>query len=217
MTYAIPLQGIDAVSGMQFSEVLREFGGLDLNSPHGLQTPTRFANMLSELTQCKPYKAEDPKDLASLADAAESNAIHNAGCIKWKTFPSESDDMITVGPLPFVSLCNHHLAPFIGNAFVGYVPNKHIAGLSKFSRVVKHFARQLQIQEKLTADIADYLDDELCAKGIAVVIRAEHMCMTIRGAQSPGTQTTTSQMRGVFGDHTRTAKAEFMQLIAKDL
>jgi GTP cyclohydrolase I len=195
----------EAYAGMHFGETLHEFGGLDLESDHGADTPKRFALMLNEMTQCRPI------------GTVEQLEEHNASCIKWKTFPATSEDMIVVGPLPFVSLCNHHLSPFIGNAWIGYVPNKDIAGLSKFSRVVKHFARQLQIQEKFTDDVADFLDGRLNARGVAVVVKAEHMCMTIRGAQSPGTQTTTSQMRGVFGDHTRTAKAEFMQLIASSL
>lgn len=169
---------------------------------HGKDTPKRFLEALQELTQCGGL--EDDED-------------HELLCMKWKTFIAESQDMIVIRDIPFVSLCNHHLALFKGTAHIGYVPEKQMAGLSKFGRVVKHFARQLQVQERLTANIADYLDKKLEAKGVAVVMSAEHTCMTIRGTRAHGASTITSSMRGVFAEHTRTAKSEFMQLIAGSL
>jgi len=186
------------------TEVLQTFAGLNPENAHGKDTAQRFVQMLDELTCCKPN------------GNYETNKRHIQNCIKWKLFDADKQDMIVIQNMPFVSLCNHHLVPFIGHAHIGYVPEKKIAGLSKFARVVKHFARQLQVQEGLTNEIADYLEEHLeTPKGVAVVIRAEHMCMTIRGVHALGTLTTTSAMRGVFADHKRTAKAEFMQLLVK--
>jgi len=188
------------------AELLQTYAGLDPHDEHGSDTPQRFLAMLDELTRCKSTGNH------------EENRKHIQNCIKWKLFPTNKDDMIVVQNIPFVSLCNHHLVPFIGAAHVGYVPNKKIAGLSKFARVVTHFARRLQVQENLTNDIADFLEKHLeKPKGVAVLLQAEHLCMTIRGVQSPGTKTTTSSMRGVFGLHDRTAKAEFMQIIGGQL
>lgn len=168
--------------------LLRLTTGLDVTSDHGKETPARFVRMLQELTTPEP--------------------------IKWKTFPNDGmDEMIIVDEIPFTSLCNHHVVPFIGFARVGYVPNELVAGLSKFARVVKHFAKGLQIQERLTMQVADFLEENLQPKGVIVLVKAEHMCMTIRGVQSPGTKTTTTAVKGVFADHTRTAKMEFLMTI----
>lgn len=163
--------------------LLTETTGLKTDA-HGIDTPKRFVAMLRELTT--------PPE------------------IKWKDFPAEGDEMVSVYDIPFVSLCNHHVVPFIGKAHVGYVPNKLNAGLSKFARVVRHFAAGLQVQERLTTSVANYLDIKLSPKGLIVVLEAEHMCMTIRGVQAPGTQTRTTAVMGVFADHERTAKAEFL-------
>jgi GTP cyclohydrolase IA len=163
--------------------LLTDVAGLDPYTDHAKETPARFVAMLRELT--------------------------TAPDIKWKTFPATSDEMVTVRDIPFVSLCAHHIIPFMGVAHVGYVPNASIAGLSKLARVVQHYAKRLQVQEELTGSVADFLVDALKAHGVAVVMEAEHLCMTIRGAQVPGAKTRTSAMRGVFSDHTKTAKAEF--------
>lgn len=184
------------------AEMLKTYAGLDPEGEHGKETPSRFVKMLDELTQCK--SSGNP----------ETDETHLFNCVKWKTFPTEDQDMIVVQNIPFVSLCNHHLVPFLGTAQIGYVPNKEVAGLSKFARVVRHFARRLQVQEELTKDIASFLEEKLGEpKGVAVLLEAEHMCMTVRGIQAIGTYTTTSSMRGVFSRHDRTAKAEFMQII----
>lgn len=152
---------------------------------HGKDTPGRFLAMLDELTT--------PPE------------------IKWKMFKNNGlDEMVIVREIPFVSLCNHHVIPFIGTASIGYVPNEHVAGLSKFARVVKHFAHRLQLQERLTMQVAEFLFEQLKPKGVIVLMSAEHMCMTIRGVQAPGTKTDTVATLGVFADHTRTAKAEFL-------
>lgn len=169
---------------------------------HGENTPMRFIEMLQELTACAPTGDE------------HRDSLHNKGCIKWKDFASAGmQDMITIRKIPFSSLCNHHVVPFTGFAHIAYVPQDKMAGLSKFARVVQHFARQLQVQERLTAQIADYLEAMLSPKGVGVIMSAEHMCMTIRGVQAPGTFTTTSVMRGVFSKHDRTAKAEFLSMV----
>jgi GTP cyclohydrolase I len=133
--------------------------------------------------------------------------------IKWKDFPSEADEMVIVEAIPFTSLCAHHVLPFIGVAHVAYIPQGKIAGLSKFARVVKHFAARLQVQEELTGQIAHYLEDQLDPIGVGVVLKAEHLCMSIRGVQAVGTTTTTSCMLGAFGDHSKQARGEFLSLI----
>jgi GTP cyclohydrolase I len=130
------------------------------------------------------------------------------------TFPATSDEMIVLGPMPFYTMCAHHVIPFYGQAYIGYVPKDSIAGLSKFARLVKNMAKGLWVQEELTGAIADGIEAELEPRGAAVVLEGEHMCMSMRGVQMPGVVTTTSSMRGVFGDHERTAKAEFLQIIA---
>jgi GTP cyclohydrolase I len=172
-------------------ETLQVIAGLK-HDEHGSETTLRFIQSLEELTSCKSCPGD---------------------CIKWKDFEAVGDEMIVIDSIPFTSLCNHHLLPFSGFAHIAYVPDNKIAGLSKFARVVHHFSRALQLQERLTSDIADYLEQSLQPAGVAVVMRAEHLCMTIRGVRAPGTFTTTSSMRGVFSDHSRTAKAEFLQMI----
>ena len=130
------------------------------------------------------------------------------------TFPADGNqEMIVLGPIPFYTLCAHHLVPFHGVAYVGYVPDERIAGLSKFARAVKYLAKGFWVQEELTTAIAEMIEQELNPLGAAVVIKAEHLCMAMRGVQQPGVITTTGAMRGVFADHERTAKAEFMQYI----
>jgi len=171
----------------------------DWDSEHLRDTPDRFVRMLRELTT-RPD-------------------------VKWKTFASDSDEMVVVKDIPFSSLCAHHLVPFTGVAHVGYVPNGRICGLSKLARVVHHFAAGLQVQEELTAQIANYLqrgltwraDEHECDKnhahreecydrppiGVAVMMEAEHLCMSLRGVRVHGSTTTTSKMLGCFADHSR--------------
>lgn len=181
-------------------DILQQYTGLESNE-HGKDTPKRFLNMLDELTKCKTQ------------NRPEWDQEHFHECVKWKDFPAEGEDMVIVKNIPFSSVCNHHVIPFIGVAHIAYVPNEREAGLSKFGRVVQHFARQLQVQERMTRQVTEYLESRLQPNGVGVVIEAEHLCMTIRGVQLPGTKTTTASMRGVFGDHTRTAKAEFLASI----
>jgi GTP cyclohydrolase IA len=129
------------------------------------------------------------------------------------TFPNDEhyDEIVVARAIPFHSLCEHHLLQFSGVAHVGYLPGDRIVGLSKLARVVDHYARDLQVQERLTVQIADWLDRELTPRGVGVVLEAEHSCMWLRGAQKPGTRTVSSALRGVIRDDPRT-RQEFLAL-----
>jgi GTP cyclohydrolase I len=122
------------------------------------------------------------------------------------------DEMVIVRDIALESHCEHHMVPFVGRAHVGYLPNKRVVGLSKLARVVEVYARRLQIQEKLTAQVADTIQRVLEPKGVAVVIEAEHQCMTTRGVRKPGSMTVTSRMLGAFREDHRTRK-EFLSMI----
>jgi GTP cyclohydrolase IA len=132
------------------------------------------------------------------------------------TFPNDEDydELVVARGIPFHSLCEHHLLPFHGIVHVGYLPGDRIVGLSKLGRVVDLFARRLQVQERLTSEIAGWLDDHLEPKGVGVVIEAEHLCMSLRGVQKPGTLTATSALRGLVRDDPRT-RQEFLALTGR--
>jgi GTP cyclohydrolase I len=121
------------------------------------------------------------------------------------------DQLVILKDIRFVSFCEHHMLPVIGKAHVGYLPKGRVVGISKLARVVNGFARRLQIQEKLTAEIADAIDEVLEPHGVGVVIEAEHSCMTLRGVNTPGSSLTTSALRGAVRDDMRT-RMEFMRL-----
>ncbi len=129
------------------------------------------------------------------------------------TFPNDGayDELVVATSIPFHSLCEHHLLPFIGVAHVGYLPGERILGLSKLARVVELFARRLQVQERLTAQVAGWLDDHLQPKGVGVVLEAEHLCMSLRGVQKPGARTVTSALHGLVRDDPAT-RQEFLDL-----
>ena len=129
------------------------------------------------------------------------------------TFPNDEgyDELVVARDIPFHSLCMHHMLPFHGVAHVGYLPGERIIGLSKLARVVELFARDLQVQERLTTQVADWLDEHVAPKGVGVVIEAEHMCMTLRGVQKPGARTMTSALHGLLRDDPRT-RQEFLAL-----
>ena len=116
------------------------------------------------------------------------------------TFAAEHDEMVMVRDIPFASLCEHHLVPFIGRAHVAYIPGDdgRITGLSKLARLVDGFARRLQVQERMTTQIADAIEKVLGPRGVLVVVEAEHLCMSMRGVKKPGTLTITSSVRGLF-------------------
>jgi len=170
----------------QAASFLRSLG-VDLTKEHHRDTPRRLAEAMRELTHREEFK--------------------------FTTFAAKSQNMITIGPIPFYTLCAHHVLPFHGNTWISYVPNEKIAGLSKFARAVEFVAKGFHVQEDLTSEVHDFLDDKLRPKGMAVAMKAEHMCMAMRGAKVPGVITTTSEMSGVFADHSRTAKAEFLEWI----
>lgn len=154
-------------------------------------TPTRVANSLLFLT--KGYE-EDPVQV-----------INNA------VFKEKHDEMIVVKDIALYSLCEHHLLPFIGRAHVAYLPDKHIIGLSKIARLVDIFARRLQVQERLTQQIAETLQEVLKPKGTAVLIEAEHLCMQMRGVQKRGSTMVTSAMLGDFRN--LATRKEFLSIV----
>lgn len=124
------------------------------------------------------------------------------------------DEMIVLRDIAFVSHCEHHILPVVGKAHVAYLPNKRVVGISKLARVVEAFARRLQIQERMTAQIANAIEEALEPRGIAVVIEAEHQCMTTRGVMKPGVSMVTSRMLGAFRDDAKT-RLEFESIIGK--
>jgi GTP cyclohydrolase I len=124
------------------------------------------------------------------------------------------DELVVARDIPFSSLCEHHLLPFVGVAHVAYMPGERILGLSKLARVVERFSRRLQVQERLTKQIANWLDEQLSPRGVGVVIEAEHLCMSIRGVRAPGTKTVTSAVYGTVRDDPRT-RAEFLSLVGR--
>lgn len=130
------------------------------------------------------------------------------------TFPNDEgyNELVLARDIPFHSLCQHHMLPFKGVAHVGYLPGRRILGLSKLARVVEHFSRRLQVQERLTMQVADWLDDQLDPKGVGVVLDAEHLCMTLRGVEASGSKTVTSAVHGLLRDDER-SRAEFFALV----
>ena len=161
--------------------------GADVDAEGLEDTPRRVADAYAELLTPRPFRAT--------------------------TFPNDEgyDELIVARSIPFHSLCMHHLLPFHGVAHVGYLPGERIIGLSKLGRVVEYFSRDLQIQERLTTQVADWLQRELEPKGVGVVLEAEHMCMSLRGVQKLGSMTVTSALRGLVRDDIRT-RQEFLAL-----
>ncbi|HEX8753871.1 MAG TPA: GTP cyclohydrolase I FolE [Solirubrobacterales bacterium] len=161
--------------------------GADLSSDGLRETPKRMVDAYIELLTPQPFRAT--------------------------TFPNEEgyDELVLVRSIPFHSLCMHHMLPFHGIAHIGYLPAERIVGLSKLARVVEHFARDLQVQERLTTQIADWIQERLVPKGVGVVLEAEHLCMSLRGVQKFGTSTVTSTLLGQVRDDPRT-RQEFLAL-----
>jgi GTP cyclohydrolase I len=133
-----------------------------------------------------------------------------------KTFPNDEgyDELVVARDIPFSSLCEHHLLPFVGVAHVAYMPGDRILGLSKLARVVELFARRLQVQERLTKQVAAWLQDNVQPKGVGVVLEAEHMCMSIRGVRATGAKTVTSALYGSIRNDPRT-RSEFLSLTSR--
>ena len=121
------------------------------------------------------------------------------------------DELVVAGAIPFASLCEHHLLPFSGLAHVGYLPDERLLGLSKLARIVDHFSRRLQVQERLTAQVANFIAETVQPKGVGVVLEAEHLCMSLRGVRASGSRTVTSALKGLVRDDPRT-RSEFLAL-----
>ncbi|HET7311112.1 MAG TPA: GTP cyclohydrolase I FolE [Mycobacteriales bacterium] len=161
--------------------------GMDVNDPTLRRTPSRVANAFAEMLAPREFGLT--------------------------TFPNEEnyDELVVARDIPFTSICEHHLLPFTGTAAVGYLPGNRILGLSKLARVVELFSRRPQVQERLTKQVATWLDDHLNPRGVGVVMTAEHSCMTLRGVRAQGSSTVTSALLGVLRDDPRT-RAEFLSL-----
>jgi GTP cyclohydrolase IA len=157
---------------------------------------------------------DTPRRVASMFEELFAGLDRDPGEHLTVTFAAEHDEMVMVRDIPFASLCEHHLIPFIGRAHVAYIPAEdgRITGLSKLARLVDGFARRLQVQERMTAQIADSIEKALQPRGVLVVVEAEHLCMSMRGVKKPGTLTVTSSVRGLFRRDPAT-RAEAMQFI----
>jgi GTP cyclohydrolase I len=161
--------------------------GADLESAGLVETPRRVAAAFAELLTPEPFNVT--------------------------TFPNDEgyDELVLVRDIPFQSLCMHHLLPFHGVAHVAYLPAERIIGLSKLARVVEHYSRDLQVQERLTKQVAACIQEHLSPKGVGVVLEAEHLCMSLRGVQKAGARTVTSALHGLVRDDPRT-REEFLSL-----
>ena len=177
-----------------FSNIIEDIGE-DVSRDGLLKTPERAAKAMLFLTQ--GYK----QDAVSILNGA--------------MFEESYDDMVIIKDIEVYSLCEHHMLPFFGKAHIAYIPDGHIVGLSKIPRVVDVFARRLQVQERLTHDILECINNTLKPKGVAVVIEAAHMCMMMRGVQKQNSVTTTSGFRGQF--EKQETRNEFLKLISSHL
>ena len=157
---------------------------------------------------------DTPRRVAAMYEELFSGLHDDPGRHLEVTFAAEHDEMVMVRDIPFASLCEHHMVPFIGRAHVAYIPGSdgRITGLSKLARLVDGFARRLQVQERMTTQIADAIESALAPRGVLVVLEAEHLCMSMRGVKKPGTVTVTSSVRGLFRSDVAT-RAEAMQFI----
>lgn len=171
--------------------MILEAVGEDPNRPGLLDTPARVARMYQEMFS------------GLHTDPARHMQV---------VFPERYDEMVLIRDIPFTSMCEHHLLPFYGVAHVAYMPDGKVTGLSKIARVVDEVARRPQVQERMTQEVADLINQHLETTGVAVVISAEHSCMSIRGIKKHGASTITSALRGIFKTNEST-RAEFMSLI----
>ena len=165
--------------------------GADLDCKDIKATPGRVARMYDEIFAGMTQKGEDVLNVV---------------------LEEEHDEIILVKDIPFYSVCEHHLVPFFGVAHIAYLPDRKITGLSKLARVVDVYAKRVQVQERMSAQIADAIMKKIQPLGVVVVVEAEHMCMTMRGAKKPGAKTTTSVLRGILRDDAA-ARQEVLSLI----
>ena len=177
-----------------YSEILKGIGE-DVTREGIVKTPERAAKAIQFLTS---GHCQDPAEI-----------------LKGAMFAEDYHDMVVIKDIELYSLCEHHILPFFGKAHIAYIPDGHIVGLSKIPRVVDVFARRLQVQERLTHEILECINDTLKPKGVAVVIEAAHMCMMMRGVQKQNSVTTTSGFRGDFKN--LETRNEFLKLISSDL
>jgi GTP cyclohydrolase IA len=184
-----PSSGVDLAAAEQAAAAFLVALGVDLDTESLAATPARMARAYAEMFSPRAF------DLT--------------------TFPNDGgyDELIIARSIPVQSVCEHHLLPFVGVAHVGYLPGERILGLSKLARVVELFARRPQVQERLTQQVADWLQDHVAPRGVGVVIAAEHLCMTVRGVRASGANTVTSALHGHLR-HDAAARAEFFSLIA---
>lgn len=184
-----PTFAVDVAAAQRAVSDLLVALGADPASEHLGETPRRVADAYAE------FLAPEPFDLAS--------------------FPNDEgyDELVVARAIPVRSLCQHHLLPFTGIAHVGYLPGQRILGLSKLARVVELFARRLQVQERLTCQVADWLGDNVGPKGVGVIVEADHTCMTLRGVRAHGSTTVTSALRGTLRRDART-RQEFFSMAA---
>ena len=178
---------VDLARAETAAHALLEALGADLRRPELEETPRRIVESYAELLTPRPFSLT--------------------------TFPNDEgyDELVLARSISFTSVCEHHALPFLGEAHVGYLPGDRLLGLSKLARVVEHAARGLQVQERMTVQIADLLQDELAPRGVGVVLEAEHLCMSLRGVRSTDSRTTTSAVRGLLRDDART-RQEFFAL-----
>ena len=184
------IRGLDVDAAERAAADLLDALGADITDESLRDTPRRMAAAYAEMLTPEPF------DVTTFAN------------------DGDYDELVLVRDIPFHSLCEHHLLPFIGVAHVGYIPDERIVGLSKLARVVDHFARNLQVQERLTTQVAGWFQRELAPKGVGVVLEAEHTCMSLRGAAKPGTRTVTSALHGLVRDDPRT-RQEFLALTGR--
>jgi GTP cyclohydrolase I len=187
VTPGTQLPGVDRRAATRAVADLLRALGRDPDAEHLAETPRRVADSLGELLTCPPFRLT--------------------------TFSNDAgyDELVLARDIPVHSLCEHHLLPFSGIAHVGYLPGERILGLSKLARVVEMFARDLQVQERLTQQVADWLQEHLAPRGVGVVVEAEHLCMSLRGVRATGSRTVTSALHGLVRDDART-RAEFFSL-----
>ena len=156
---------------------------------------------------------DSPRRIASMYAELFDGLSRDPAAVLSVSFDEEDhDELVMLREIPFYSMCEHHFMPFHGQAHVGYLPNGRIVGLSKMARAVEIFARRPQVQERLTSQIASCIEEVLDARGVGVVIEAEHLCMTARGVRKPGAKMVTSAMRGLFRSDSNT-RQEFLGLI----
>ena len=185
--HAVGADGVDRERATAAVASLLSALGRDPRGPHLRDTPRRVVDAFVEMLT--------PREFALT------------------TFPNDEgyNELVMVRDVPFHSLCEHHLLPFHGVAHIAYLPAEAILGLSKLARVLEHFSRDLQVQERLTQQVADLLQDRLAPRGVGVVLEADHMCMSLRGVQASGSRTVTSALHGVLRDDPR-SRAEFFAL-----